>query len=84
MKQGAIGTPFTAWRHFLWSTSVLESGLWPSHDVNGNPVVVDQAVLAGRPLAAAGLDKHWSCILLFMKGDLDFMANDVGLPHLEQ
>ena len=61
--------------------SVLESGLWPSHDVDGCPVVGELAALAGKPLAAAELDHIWCGILLFMKGGLDCMANDVGLPH---
>lgn len=62
----------------------LASGLAPSTDHNGNPFAVDSidATLAGQPLAPeAGGANFWRGILLFVKGDLKFFAEKVGLAH---
>ena len=68
----------TPWNHFIWSLSVLESGVWPGLGPNGE-VVDDRRV--GTPLAGAANGANHTAVLLYMKGDLDWFANDVGLPH---
>ena len=65
-----------AFQTLLWSFGALEAGLWPSQYVDGSTCTAS-GNLAGQPLTSAG----WSGVLLFLKGDLEFMCNDVGLPH---
>ena len=66
------------WRHLLWSFKVLEAGVWPMTDFQDRPL----GALAGQPLAKDDEDPiGFSAVLLFCKGDLEFMANDIGLPH---
>ena len=50
--------------------------MWPDRCVDGSECT-SSGHLAGKPLTAG----RWSGVLLFLKGDLDFMCNDVGIPH---
>lgn len=64
-------------RHLLWSLRTLEAGVWPSCSVDGSPL---DCPSAGTPLAEDD-GRRWSAITLFVKGDLEYFANDLGLPH---
>ena len=57
----------------------MEEGLHPRRDVNGIRIADGSTE---RPIAKDAQDEqHYSAILLFGKGDLEWWANDVGLPH---
>ena len=49
----------------MQSFSTLELGFWP-----------DDSPLHGQALAGG-----WTGMVLWLKGDLEFFANDVGTPH---
>ena len=65
-----------AWKQLFWSFRALEAGCWPHVGPDGN--IDDGAV--GSPLAVDG-DKFYTAVLLYCKGDLEFMSNEVGIPH---
>ena len=67
-----------AWDFLFWSLSVLESGVWPERGPRGEEYRDSRS---GRPLIPAGDGHRWSAVLLYLKGDLEWFANDVGVPH---
>lgn len=71
---------FAAWEHLLWSFRCLQSGVWPSTGPDG--VACPSAAAAGTALAPAGGDRFWFALPLFIKGDLEFMCNEVGSQGL--
>ncbi len=78
MKQSG-GCQREAWRQLFWSLAAMETGLHPLADVDGTPT---NDGFGGRPIAKdAHADKHFCAILLWCKGDLEYMSNDVGIPH---
>ena len=70
------------WRRMLWSLRVLEEGTWPSHGYNGEPVDV-ACKEGGTPLAEGRDGLPWTGTVLFCKGDLEFMANEIGFHKIE-
>ena len=75
MKDEADYSP-VPWQHLSWSFRAMETGLWPAVGPDGTALEGS----AGTPLALDERGKPFSAVLLFMKGDLEFMAVDVGLP----
>ena len=62
-----------AFKELMWSFGVLETGVWPDRNADGSECTM-HGDLVGKPLTESG----WTAALLFLKGDLEFMCNDVG------
>ena len=61
------------WKTVIWSLKAAYSGYCPTEDVDGNPIIGEQA---GKPLAGGLRFVLWS-----IKADLDHWANAYGLSH---
>jgi hypothetical protein len=64
------------WDRTFWSLEVLESGMWPLNGPDGKPLDNGKG---GTPIAPHG-SKFYSAVVLFLKGDMEFMCVTVGLP----
>ena len=62
---------------------MLAIGLHPTVGPDGVAFPVDHPLheLGGHPLASCSGDRRWRGLLLFAKGDAEFWANEVKLPH---
>ena len=69
---GLAPTWRTFWRKLAESFRALASGVWPSHNMNGEP---DDK--AGQPLAGG----YWGLIYI-NRGDLEWMAKHFGLANV--
>ena len=70
-KNGFAATWPTFWRQLCKSLRSLWEGTWPMTDQNGDP-----HPLAGQPLAGG-----YYCVVYTKKGDLPWIASNLGLSH---
>ena len=71
-------TTMVAWNVILWSLLALQSGLHPRFDWEGTPWPAGshEAAVAGSYLAAG-----FCAVIWLIKGDMDWIANSLGLEH---
>ncbi len=68
----------TFWKRLCWSLLWLWRGLWPDVDPDGNSWArgTTDHKRAGTPLAGG-----WYATLWSLRGDLEYFATTLGLPH---
>ena len=71
-------TEANVWKLILWDIYVLWSGVHPHRDWEGNdwPLGSTEHAVAGAPLANGFMALPW-----ILKGDLEYVANVLGLEH---
>ena len=80
-RNTAVPTIKTFWKIVCWSLRVMYIGRWPFFDWEGRPMTnpIDVA-RAGTPLA--GTETHFFfCVLWILKGDLEYLWKELGLPN---
>ena len=69
-REGAFKTMNKFWKILAWSFTALYNGKWPTVSWDGKPI---HSSLAGSELASGK-----RCLLIALKGDLEYMAKDGG------
>ena len=63
------------WRILVWSLQILQTGLWPDFDWNGN-----RDPRGGTPLAGV-VGSYFVGVLWVLRGDLDYLCKEMFLPN---
>ena len=63
------------WKWVLWSLLVLQLGIWPDTDADGNPMQGWRAQMTGR------LCGNFQFCFWQLAADLDWLCNSLHLPH---
>eukprot|EP00959_Pyramimonas_sp_CCMP1952_P299474 6263649-Pyramimonas_sp.AAC.1 len=66
-------TKTTFWKRIIWSLRALAQGKFPAVDWQGDPIVGDSR--CGQDLADG-----YFCIVLVLRGDMEFLVNHIGVP----
>ena len=77
VRSGEDATMPRFWKHVRWSLWRLYQGTWPDADVDGRPFQPGTASHARQLTPLAG---GFRAALWVIKGDLDWIASDLGLP----
>ena len=79
VKSFWLNTTRTIWTVVAWSFKCLQEGRWPEVDHKGDPFPPGSlaAEKAGTPLADG-----WRCILVCMKGDLDWFQKSLNMLRM--
>ena len=82
IKPDKSGLPNLGWQQLKWSLNSLALGVFPSHSPDGRAYVQgDWQFPLARTHLAVSENGFYSAVVLFVKGDMDFFCQEVGLGH---